>query len=109
MGSRELDWSRWNQDFIRYLGDVAVESEGVEVKRGRGRAKPIDPSTLTEVVDASGRKKLGTLYGGRLGATRLIQYIRMQSGLMAHLQAAAPDMIAEAEAAASDGHALAAE
>jgi hypothetical protein len=105
-----VDWSRWNQDFIGYLGDVAVQSEGLELKRGRGgRAPPVDPSTLTEVVDANGRKKLGAIYGGRQATTRFIQYIRMKSGLMAYLQAVAPDMIAQAEAAASDGHALAAD
>jgi hypothetical protein len=108
-GIASIDWSRWNQDFIHHLGDVAVESGGAEVIRGRGRARPVDPSTLIEVVDDKGRKKLGTLYGGRLGATRLTQYIRLKSGLMAHLQAAAPDMVAQAEAVASDGHALAAQ
>jgi hypothetical protein len=108
-GIAGIDWSRWNQDFIGYLGEVAVESGGQEVKRGRGRAQPIDPSTLTEIVDAGGRKKLGAIYGGRQATTRLIQYTRLKSGLMAHLQAAAPEMIAEAEAAASGGHALAAE
>jgi hypothetical protein len=35
--------------------------------------------------------------------------IRLKSGLMAHLQAAAPDLIAQAEAVASDDHALAAQ
>jgi hypothetical protein len=108
-GIASIDWSRWNQNFIRYLGDVAVESGGVEVKRGRGRAAPVDPSTLIEIVDANGRRKLGTLYGGRLGATRFLQYVRLKSGLMAHLQAAAPEMIAQAEATASDDHALAAQ
>ena len=88
---------------------MAVESGGLEVKRGRGRAQSIDPSNLTEVLDDKGRKKLGSIYGGRQATTRLIQYIRLKSALMAHLQAAAPDMIAEAEAGASDGHAQAAE
>jgi DNA-sulfur modification-associated len=108
-GIANIDWSRWNQDFIGYLGDAAVESGGLEVKRGPGRAQPIDPSTLKEVVDADGRKKLGTIYGGRRATTGLIQYIRLKSGLMAQLQAAAPEVLAQAVAEASAGHALAAE
>ena len=93
-----IDWSRWNQDFIKYLGDVAMEVEGgQEVKRGRGRAKPVNPETLREVVDTQGRRKLGTLYGGRLGVTRLVQYIRKEIGLMPLLYENAPSLLAEAE------------
>lgn len=96
-----IDWSRWNQDFIRYLGEVAFESDGQEVKRGRGRAAPIDPTEMREIIDTSGRRKLGTLYGGRLGVTRFIQYIREKSGILPLLRDAAPDLVAEAEAVAS--------
>jgi len=52
---------------------------------------------------------LGAIYGGRRATTGLIQYIRLKSGLMAQLQAAAPEVLAQAEAEASAGHALAAE
>jgi len=89
-----IDWSRWNQDFIGYIGDAAVEMNGEEVKRGRGRPKTVDPSLLREVIDQRGRRKLGFLYGGRLGLNRFIAYIRSQSGLFDALRLHAPDALA---------------
>ena len=84
----QLDWSRWNQDFTGYLGEVAMRDKDGKEIRSRSRTNSPDPETLTPVTNDRGQSKLGILFGGRLGGTRFIEYIRDKIGLFAELRAA---------------------
>ncbi len=64
-----IDWSRSNPDWIKLLGDPAVDEGGNELK------------------DSEGQIKLGKLYGGQQAITKLIDYIRKRSGMTEYLAA----------------------
>lgn len=61
-----INWSRWNSDWIGLLGDAAVDSEGKIIN------------------NSSGLQRLGKLYGGQQAITKLVDYISRHSGIPAH-------------------------
>ena len=78
----------WNHGFTGYLGEVAMRDKDGKEIRSRSRTNSPDPETLTPVTNDRGQSKLGILFGGRLGGTRFIEYIRDKIGLSAELRAA---------------------
>jgi hypothetical protein len=79
-----IDWSRNNPDWIGLLGDAAINPAWVgplgDADLDAAGRKVIDPTT--------GRERLGKLYGGQQAITKLVNYIRVKTGLDAQLKTA---------------------
>lgn len=63
----QIDWSRWNPDWLDFLGNPELDENGKEVTDGRGR------------------KRLGKSRGGGEIILKIAEYVRQKSGLAVRL------------------------